>query len=544
MMIEQNTSYAYKLKYIKNPSFDKIRGLTKFFINDLPKELVDKLYEKLDRGIDILDTEPHMLAYLYAYGIMHQTKLNHAFNHLPDEFLKHPEINIIDYGCGQALGTMCYVDYLKSKNINQKIKRVTLIEPSELCLKRAALHVSVFYPEADIITMNKYFDKLNDNDFSISDKDVTLHIFSNVLDILDFDLVNFADLIKRVLRGFNMFVCVDPYFGYADKDNRLSFFVNQLNGKELYHKTFDKYQFDQTKALTAQIAIIEKENLTISEGFDKYKSGGFDIILRLAEQGDAFAQCILGLCYSTGDVVAKDNKKAYDWYKKAAEQGYAMAQHLYGTCYYYGLGVSKDSEKAVEWYIKAAKQDYAEAQYDLANCMSALKDYNAAAKWYDMAAQQGLAEAQFKLGVCYYNGLGVPQNYEKAYYWYKKAAEQGEIRSQINCGYCFEVGCGIHKDFEKAIEWYEKAANQGSAKAQFNLALCYSKNGVLQDWGKVVEWSTKSANQGFAGAQYILAICYKNGLGVAKNLDKSAELFLKAAEQGYKKAIEALKTKE
>lgn len=536
MMIEQNTSYAYKLKYIKNPSFDKIRGLTKFFINDLPKELADKLYEELDRGIDILDSEPHMLAYLYAYGIMHQAKLNHAFNHLSDEFLKHPEIDIIDYGCGQALGTMCYIDYLKSKNINQKIKRVTLIEPSELCLKRAALHVSLFCPDAEIITINKSFDNLNDDDISISDNDITLHILSNVLDILDFDLVNFTCLIKRVLRGFNIYVCIDPYFGYPDRDNRLSLFVNKLNGKELYHKAFDKYEFDQTKALTAQIAIIEKENLTISEVFDKY--------LRLAKQGHAVAQCMLGLCYSRGDGVTKDNKKAYDWYKKAAEQGYAIAQHLLGVCYYFGLGVSKDSEKAIEWYTRAAKQEYAKAQYDLANCMGALKDYNAAAQWYDKAAQQGLAEAQFKLGVCYYNGLGVTQNYEKAYYWYKKAAEQGDIRSQINCGYCFEVGCGINKDLEKAIEWYEKAANQGSAKAQFNLALCYSKKGVLQNWGKVVEWSTKSANQGFAGAQYILGICYMNGLGVAKDLDKSAELFLKAAEQGYKKAIEALKTKE
>lgn len=253
MMIEQNTSYAYKLKYIKNPSFDKIRGLTKFFINDLPKELANKLYEELDRGIDILDSEPHMLAYLYAYGIMHQAKLSHAFNHLPDEFLKHPEINIIDYGCGQALGTMCYIDYLKSKNINQKIKRVTLIEPSELCLKRAALHASVFLPNAEIIKVNRTFDELEEDDIHCDEDTPTLHILSNVLDMLSFDMDKFAKLVKGCLKGCNQFVCVGPYFNHLEKDQRTTLFANSLNGKIIYSQIFDKNEFDPSKTWTAQI---------------------------------------------------------------------------------------------------------------------------------------------------------------------------------------------------------------------------------------------------------------------------------------------------
>ena len=38
MLIEQKTSYAYKLKYLENPTFDKVRGFAKSFIDDLPKE--------------------------------------------------------------------------------------------------------------------------------------------------------------------------------------------------------------------------------------------------------------------------------------------------------------------------------------------------------------------------------------------------------------------------------------------------------------------------------------------------------------------------
>lgn len=115
MMIEQNTNYAYKLKYMGSPTFDKVRDLSTKFYRELPQALQGELFEALNRGIDILDSEPQMTAYLFAFGKMHQAKLNYAFDKLPKEFFEQPEINIIDYGCGQALGTMCYADYLRDK---------------------------------------------------------------------------------------------------------------------------------------------------------------------------------------------------------------------------------------------------------------------------------------------------------------------------------------------------------------------------------------------------------------------------------------------
>ena len=78
-MIEQNTNYAFKLKYMGNPSFEKVRDLSTRFYRELPKELQDELYEALNRGVDILDSEPQMVTYLYAFGPMHQAKLNYAF---------------------------------------------------------------------------------------------------------------------------------------------------------------------------------------------------------------------------------------------------------------------------------------------------------------------------------------------------------------------------------------------------------------------------------------------------------------------------------
>ena len=45
-----------------------------------------------------------------------------------------------------------------------------------------------------------------------------------------------------------------------------------------------------------------------------------------ADQGDATAQCNLGVMYGNGRGVEQDYTKAVYWYSKAAEQGNATAQ--------------------------------------------------------------------------------------------------------------------------------------------------------------------------------------------------------------------------
>ena len=253
MMIEQNTNYAYKLKYMDNPTFDKVRDLSTKFYRELPQALQNELFEALNRGIDILDSEPQMTAYLFAFGKMHQAKLDYAFGKLPEEFLEQPEINIIDYGCGQTIGTMCFADFLMKNGHSQRVKSITLIEPSEICLKRAALHASLFFPNAYIRTINKSFDELDNEDILYEGETPALHILSNVLDVLDFDLDDFAGIIGDCIYGYNQFVCIGPYFNYSDKDERMEEFCSLLKGDKYYSEFFDRFEFDKDKAWTAQI---------------------------------------------------------------------------------------------------------------------------------------------------------------------------------------------------------------------------------------------------------------------------------------------------
>ena len=240
-----------------NPTFDKVRDLSTKFYRELPQALQDELFEALNRGIDILDSEPQMTAYLFAFGKMHQAKLNYAFGKLPEEFFEQPEINIIDYGCGQALGTMCYADFLRENGYEQKVKNITLIEPSEICLKRAALHASVFFPDAIINTVSKTFDELDENDIYCNEDIPTLHILSNVLDILDFDLEEFAVLIDGQVKGYNQFVCVGPYFKDFEKDCQMTNFALHFCNNA-YSEVKYKREFYMDKDWTCALSIFSK----------------------------------------------------------------------------------------------------------------------------------------------------------------------------------------------------------------------------------------------------------------------------------------------
>lgn len=70
-MKETKTTYAYLIEHMTEPSFDKVRSIACDFVQKLPSELVDELHEMLNRGVDILDSEPLMQMYFYSYGCMH-----------------------------------------------------------------------------------------------------------------------------------------------------------------------------------------------------------------------------------------------------------------------------------------------------------------------------------------------------------------------------------------------------------------------------------------------------------------------------------------
>ena len=274
---------------------------------------------------------------------------------------------------------------------------------------------------------------------------------------------------------------------------------------------------------------------------DEEKANGifakvFETIQTLAENGDMFAQKIMGHYYYYGHFVEKNDEKAIKWYEKSADQGDANAQFILACMYYSGEGVEQSYENAFFWYKKVAERGDLDAQLILA-CMyyggeGVEQSYEKAAYWYTVTAEKGDASAQNCLAVMYEDGVGVEQSYEKAVYWYYKAVEQGYSRAQNNLAFMYYEGNGVEQSYKEAIYWWKKAAVQGILRAQFALGFVYDKGlGVSQADQKAVYWYKKAAKQDHSLAQEKLAAMYVEGRGVKQDYKKAFFWYEKSAKQ-------------
>lgn len=57
-MKESKTTFAYFVQHMTEPSFEKVRNISCDFVKRLSSDLVDALFDQLNRGIEILDSEP------------------------------------------------------------------------------------------------------------------------------------------------------------------------------------------------------------------------------------------------------------------------------------------------------------------------------------------------------------------------------------------------------------------------------------------------------------------------------------------------------
>lgn len=259
----------------------------------------------------------------------------------------------------------------------------------------------------------------------------------------------------------------------------------------------------------------------------------FHLYKRLARQGMARAQRILGAMYYTDDTVIQDHEKAFYWTEKAAAQGDIVALWNMGYAYEHGKGKPQDYSKAARWYEKAAQQGHDDAQFRLGECyefgIGVAKDYQKAAIWYQKAAEQGHAESQGSLGRLCDKGYGVAKDGDTARAWYRKAAEQGDDQAQYDLGMSYKRV----QQYCESVRWFQMAAEQGLAGAQDELGDAYCQGrGVAQDYEKAYQWYYQAGNQGMVNSQYRLGWLYEMGKGVRQNYDEAIHWYSSAAEKG------------
>ena len=354
-MKESKTTYSYLIEHMQEPSFQKVWDLAFDFVRKLPSDLCDELHESLKRGVEVLDSEPLLQMYIYAFGKMHNAKLQYAFNHLHKNALKYNEIEIVDYGCGQGLATICYHDFILDHHLDQNVKRIFLIEPSSMALSRAELLCSRFYPKADIIAINKSFDDLTNEDLKLSSNNLTVHLFSNILDVESYDLPHFSQIVKEQSVGNNEYVLVSPLQN-AKRIERLKVFASTIEKNTYFEQYLDKRQFDCEKDWTCAVLLCSQSNIieydcnevfeeakALAENAEKVQDEYYcrELFYKLqscARYGDKRCQNMLGNWYQLGLVSEPNIHLAIEWYKKSAEQEYESAFYNLGECRVLSIG--------------------------------------------------------------------------------------------------------------------------------------------------------------------------------------------------------------
>ena len=171
-------------------------------------------------GVAVYTEEKQLNAYLVSYGEMHQRKLDSIFNQLvPKQFVdfSHGAISIVDWGCGQGLATLAFLDWMKS-HVNGKVKLrgVRLLEMSDVARNRAfeiVLHRCGGNAAKGVIKAVPWREGVP-VDLAALDLPANVpvvHLFSNILDVAAVDLGNIAKVVEESKAyGNSLVVAVSP----------------------------------------------------------------------------------------------------------------------------------------------------------------------------------------------------------------------------------------------------------------------------------------------------------------------------------------------
>lgn len=239
------TEYANNLN---RTSCQNIYDIIEWCHNSLPAHFkaFPWKHPELNRGIDLLASEEALNCYMSAYGDMHTSKCRAAMMNFPFKEL-NGAIEIVDWGCGQGIGSCTIIDILKQHNLMQWLKKVTLIEPSLQALERATCNIAkISHNSVQIEPINKFLPSKDNSsgDFLTSvgyQYTHVIHVFSNILDILNIDLVSVARLVASS-HGKHFVLCIGPKNGAA---YRIEQFCSVFGNQQLF-SNIDSVRYGRT----------------------------------------------------------------------------------------------------------------------------------------------------------------------------------------------------------------------------------------------------------------------------------------------------------
>ena len=156
-------------------------------------------------------------------------------------------------------------------------------------------------------------------------------------------------------------------------------------------------------------------------------------LIEIAEDGDLYAQYLVGKLYQDGPVLIPDSVAALHWFEQAARQGHVAASYEAGK-----ILLSDDAE---------------------------VHDPALGMQWLEYAAQIGNDCAAYRLGKEYLRGEIVAKDTAKAMDYFTRSAAAANQYAQYALG---KLYLDSH-DQAQAQYWFSQSASQGNRYAQFFL---------------------------------------------------------------------------
>jgi hypothetical protein len=191
---------------------------------------------------------------------------------------------------------------------------------------------------------------------------------------------------------------------------------------------------------------------------------------RDAGAGDHAAQRLFGLMLLRGNGAPADEIGAVNWLRMAADADDAQALYELGRVHQTRRAY-RDDRRAYDLFRRAALRGNADAQVQAGRALErgigTSQNYREAFLLYEQAAKSGHAAGQNAYGVFLKKGLGTRRDDVKALEWLMKAAQGGSPEAHFHIGEMHEQGrAGLPRSRAAAVEWYRKGAALGSEEAR------------------------------------------------------------------------------
>ena len=202
---------------------------------------------------------------------MHQAKLLDTFKNVSKDWFSMP-IEVIDWGCGQAMGSINLLDYVREIGRLDTIEKIILIEPAAKAIERGTVHLQAYKNNSnfELVSHVCLFDDIVPEQIQVAQGRRRIHIFSNILDVPAIDLRHLARLVGESQQSDDLLICVGPFYANNRRMDRFFDFFEESSLRDVYAEEKSRFRPDKQWTFKARITELKHRSESVIRKINFY----------------------------------------------------------------------------------------------------------------------------------------------------------------------------------------------------------------------------------------------------------------------------------